>query len=50
MLAAANGHLDVAQFLVELGADIEVIKDHGRTALMGASALGKTNLVHTGLL
>jgi ankyrin repeat protein len=44
-LAAAKGYTDVVKLLLERGANIEAMDNHGNTALFSAAALGRTEVV-----
>jgi ankyrin repeat protein len=44
MLASQNGHLDVAQALLAMGADVNAKRNDGTTALTSATAAGYTEV------
>ena len=44
-LASENGHLDILQYLIEKGADVDVMDIWDTTPLWIASVLGRTQVV-----
>ena len=43
MVAARGGHIDVMRLLLERGANLELVTEHGATALLVACACGRVD-------